>query len=151
MAKSLRKMRAEADRGLAHMGLMANPECPVAVAAAKKAARPLMTETQLVKAVREMLDYKRIPNVRVHSGVAHGVKGGFMHFANTGAPDILAFIPPNGRAVCIECKVGSNSPTPNQREWLQKADNAGAATMIVRGINEATEKVETLLLMEAGK
>ena len=147
---SIRKLKQRAAVGIAHYGLLANPTDPAAVAAAKKAASPPMTETQLVTAIRQMLDYKRIPNVRVHSGVAHGVKGGFMHFANTGAPDILAFIPPNGRAVCIEVKVGKNPATANQLEWLKKAADAGAAAMIVRGINEATEKVETLL-REAGE
>ena len=97
-----------------------------------------------------MLDYKRVMNVRVHSGMAGGVKGGWMHFANSGAPDIIAILPPHGRLVAIECKVGKNHATPNQIKWLEKAAKAGAVALIVRGINEATEKVETLL-REAGE
>ena len=46
---SIRKLRQNAEVGIAHYGLMANPTDPAAVAAAKKAASPPMTETQLVK------------------------------------------------------------------------------------------------------
>ena len=100
----------------------------------------------MVKAVRQMLDYKGIPNVRVHSGAAPGQGGkSWINFANTGAPDIIAILPPKGRVICLECKVGKNPATQSQLAWLKKAADYGAAALIVRGVNEATEKVEMLL------
>lgn len=77
--------------------------------------------------VRPILDaLAKIPGLwasRMHSGVAK-VRGGWMHLAAEGTPDIIGYMP-DGRFFGIECKLKGNR-TQRQRakkqdEWGQRA------------------------------
>ena len=125
MARSLAARKRLAALGEAHMNLMVNPECPDAQRQAKRFARPPMTETALVKAARDYLNAKKIPNVRVHSGGAPGAKGGWISFANNGAPDIIAILPPAGRTLCLGVESGAKQTDRAPRGVAQTRAGGG--------------------------
>lgn len=47
-----------------------------------------------------------------------------------GLPDTLLFRPADGRRVAAELKVGSNKPTPAQRQWLADLAACGFETFL---------------------
>lgn len=66
------------------------------------------------------------------------VMGGF---GRSGIPDIICCVA--GYFFGVECKAGSNKPTPLQEAEMQKIRNAGGVTMVVNedNINELKEKL----------
>ena len=67
------------------------------------------------------------------------VTGGY---GRSGVPDIIACY--NGRFIGIECKAGTNKPTPLQEKNLKDIQAAGGVSLVVNEDNIATVG-ETLL------
>jgi Holliday junction resolvase len=92
-------------------------------------------EAKVKKRVREMLD---------KLGIYHFSPPG-MGLGRAGIPDIIACY--NGHFVAIECKAGTNKPTPLQERELNRIMNAGGEAFVVNEDN-ITELHERLLWMD---
>ena len=92
-------------------------------------------EAKVKKRVREMLD---------KLGIYHFSPPG-MGLGRAGIPDIIACY--NGHFVAIECKAGTNKPTPLQERELNRIMNAGGEAFVVNE-NNITELHERLLWMD---
>ena len=92
-------------------------------------------EAKVKKRVREMLD---------KLGIYHFSPPG-MGLGRAGIPDIIACY--NGHFVAIECKAGTNKPTPLQERELNRIMNAGGEAFVVNEDN-VTELHERLLWMD---
>ena len=92
-------------------------------------------EAKVKKRVREMLD---------KLGIYHFSPPG-MGLGRAGIPDIIACY--NGHFVAIECKAGTNKPTPLQERELNRIMNAGGEAFVVNEDN-ITEHHERLLWMD---
>ena len=92
-------------------------------------------EAKVKKRVREMLD---------KLGIYHFSPPG-MGLGRSGIPDIIACY--NGHFVAVECKAGTNKPTPLQERELNRIMNAGGEAFVVNE-NNITELHERLLWMD---
>ena len=92
-------------------------------------------EAKVKKRVREMLD---------KLGIYHFSPPG-MGLGRSGIPDIIACY--NGHIVAVECKAGTNKPTPLQERELNRIMNAGGEAFVVNEDN-ITELHERLLWMD---
>lgn len=95
----------------------------------------MTSEAKVKKRVREMLD---------KLGIYHFSPPG-MGLGRAGIPDIIACY--NGHFVAIECKAGTNKPTPLQERELNRIMNAGGEAFVVNEDN-ITELHERLLWMD---
>ena len=69
-----------------------------------------------------------------------------MHKRSTaivGTPDFIVCLPPEGRFVAIECKVGRNDLTDEQKRVRDQIISAGAPYYVVRTLAEAIEAIKT--------
>ena len=68
-------------------------------------------------------------------------------YGNSGAPDFLVCL--RGRFIGIECKAGTNTPTPLQEKNLRDITKAGGVSLVVNEVNldglEETLKTENKL------
>ncbi len=106
------------------------------------------TETSLVKAIIEFLRLKGIYGWRNNSGAfaAEGRTGKrFVRFGLPGSADVLAVVPPHGRLLAIEAKVGRNNPTDLQLHFGAAINDAGGLWLVIRSLADLEE-----LLMEHG-
>jgi hypothetical protein len=105
------------------------------------------TETQLVKACLDYLRLRGLVAFRVNSGAAVAGEGAARRFIRfNGAPgcsDILC-VGPGGRFVACECKVGSNTTTPNQAAFLDRIRAAGGVALVVRSVDELRQALDGL-------
>ena len=92
-------------------------------------------EAKVKKRVREMLD---------KLGIYHFSPPG-MGLGRAGIPDIIACY--NGHFVAVECKAGTNKPTPLQERELNRIMNAGGEAFVVNE-NNITELHERLVWMD---
>jgi hypothetical protein len=90
-----------------------------------------MTETQLIAVILEYLKLHHIPAWRNNTGAfvgEHKGKHRFHRYGFKGSSDILGIIPPNGRLLAIEVKIGKNKLTLDQLQfWQMIRDNGGLA------------------------
>lgn len=100
-------------------------------------------ETRLVKSVRELLNRLGVPAWRNNTGVARETNADgsmrFVRYGVPGMPDVIGVIPPTGRYIGVECKVGDGELNKNQRIVLPDLRDAGALIFIVR--DEVDESV----------
>lgn len=96
-------------------------------------------ETSLV---RDCLKYLRMREVFAWRNSTGGLKKGdhFIRFGSVGSPDILGILP-EGRLLCVECKVGKNKLSRSQEDWLQRAKEAGAKTCVVYSLDDLMEEI----------
>lgn len=93
-----------------------------------------MKETQLVKACLDILAAWHIPAWRVNSGGMRSEYKGkerFMRFNSAPGHADIAGVLHGGRALFIECKVGKNEPTAQQRAFLDRVTLAGARALVI--------------------
>jgi len=98
-----------------------------------------MKEGDLVKAI--ISHYKNRDNIklfRVQSGQAR-VKGGVMHFAPAGTPDICGY--KGGSFIGIECKTTAKESklSPEQIEFRTHAYRAGAVYIEARHLQDVVD------------
>lgn len=78
-----------------------------------------------------------------HRSVAVQLK---MEGVKAGVPDLMLPWPARGKAgLFIEMKYGKNQPTNSQQLWLQRLAQAGYATAICYGCEEAVRVIEEYL------
>jgi hypothetical protein len=105
------------------------------------------TEATLVRACLELLALRRIFGWRNNSGgfvVGEGKDRRLVRAGLKGSPDIIAVLPPTGRFVGIECKVGRNRPTPEQAAFLETVRAAGGLALVVWDVRELAEALDGL-------
>lgn len=97
-------------------------------------------ETDLVRAVLEYLQLRGIPSWRNNTGAATYIdrygKKRFVRYGIPGGFDILGLIPPTGRFLAIECKVGKNKPTAKQIEFWDTVLDAGGLAVVAYDLDD---------------
>lgn len=101
-----------------------------------------MKETALRNQCLEYLGRIGIVAWKNNSGALENSKGNFIRFGQPGSPDILGIIPPDGRMLCIENKVGKNSLSKDQANWLLAAYDAGAHVNMITSLDQLQQWVE---------
>ena len=102
-----------------------------------------MSEQNLVRTILSYLKLRNIPAWRQNQGAMTLENKGqrrFIRFAS--APcisDIIGLIPPTGRLLAIECKIGNNSPTPTQADFLATIADAGGLAIVARSLDDVIE------------
>lgn len=93
-------------------------------------------ETALQKALLDWaaLHPREIRLIRVQSGNALGLHGGFMRLAPEGTADLLGWAFGPGKFVAVEVKLPGNDPTPEQREFLREVHAAGGWAFVGRDV-----------------
>lgn len=66
------------------------------------------------------------------SGVFDQKLGGYRTAPKKGVSDILALIPPNGRLVAIEIKIGKDHLSPEQEGFLKNIEHCGGLFFIAK-------------------
>ena len=61
-----------------------------------------------------------------------------------GVADILAVLPPNGRLLAIEAKVGKNKQTETQKQFQQEIEANGGIYLLVYDVDEVMEFIKGL-------
>lgn len=93
------------------------------------------SETALSHAIGFALDQLGIPNERVQSGMARGLKGGVMRLAGTGTPDRWTAYG------WLEVKTDEGELSDEQRRWHERARQHGVRVATVRSVPEAVKQV----------
>lgn len=78
--------------------------------------------------------------------VRAGVFAGFRPPRKTGKSDIMAVLPPLGRLLCCEVKIGRDRLRPEQVGFLATVDKMGGFTMVVKDFQDYLGKIEKILL-----
>lgn len=104
-------------------------------------------ETKLVAACLRLLQLRGIYAWRNNTGVARPQRKdgsrGFVRFGKKGSADILGVLP-GGRMLAVECKVGRNTTTPDQDEFLASVSSAGGLAVVVRDtVDELDEAIRS--------
>lgn len=73
-----------------------------------------------------------------------GVITGFRSGGKAGVSDIVAIYPPNGRAIFIEVKTGSDRQRPEQKGFQRNVELMGAVYIIVKTYADFLEQWEWL-------
>jgi hypothetical protein len=105
-------------------------------------------ETDLVRACLAWLALNRIPAWRQNAGAATATSNGktrYVRFCGAdGVSDILGLLPPTGRMLAVECKVGKRQVTAQQAAFLAKVAEAGGLALVVRDLLELVGEIESL-------
>jgi hypothetical protein len=70
------------------------------------------------------------------------VRGGYMHLAPPGAPDLVGWMLRGAKRGCfvgLECKEPKKNPTLIQEAWRREIEKAGGVAACVRSVSEAIE------------
>lgn len=98
-----------------------------------------MKESDLVVFCLDYLDRKNIFRWRNNTGAYKTEHGSFIRFGAKGSPDIYALR--EGKLVGIECKVGRNKQSPEQKKWQQAMEKHGAIYWIIYSPEELIGKL----------
>lgn len=96
----------------------------------------MTAERDIKRSILDGLHAAGIIAFRVHSGKVK-VRGGWMHLAPEGTPDIVAIVPPHGRFLGLEVKTEDGVERPGQLDFAKGARRHGAAVVTVRSAVEA--------------
>ena len=66
--------------------------------------------------------------------------------ATKGIPDILGFHTQTGTFICVEIKVGKDSLSVHQKDFLQKAINANAFVFVIKTSDDIEKMVKQIKL-----
>lgn len=96
-----------------------------------------MTESALVSATIKWLWAHGIKARRQNSGAfkPEGSKH-FVRFGKKGAGDIIAVLPPSGRYLEVECKVGKNKQSPEQIEHQRQIEADGGLYILAYSLDD---------------
>ncbi len=95
-----------------------------------------MSETDIQGAILEAFKRLGVLAWRCNSGKVR-VRGGWMHLAPVGTPDILVVVPPRGRLLGLEVKTLKGREREAQTAWAVDARQRGASVATVRSVAEA--------------
>jgi hypothetical protein len=100
----------------------------------------LPRETDLVRAVLQLLALRKVPAWRANSGAMRiagaGGRRRLVRFNVRGCSDILAVLPPSGRLLAVECKMPGRKTTADQQAFLDNVTEAGGLAVVVRDLGE---------------
>lgn len=98
-----------------------------------------MSETQLVAACLDYLKACQIFAFRLNTGAFKAEHGSFIRFGSPGASDIIAIV--RGQFVGIECKVGYNKMSDDQKIFQHRVEAAGGKYILVYSIDDLLGKL----------
>lgn len=97
-----------------------------------------MSETDLSRAIQDALALAGVVVARTQAGRVRA-RGGWVHLAPEGWPDLTGYLPPHGRMLALEVKRPGEKPSPAQVEWRAKALTAGVLAAVVHSPQEALD------------
>lgn len=103
----------------------------------------------LTNAILEYLAWRGIKAWKNQTG-AYSVEDGmhkrrFIRFGRKGSGDILGIMPPDGRFLSIEVKVGKDKPRDAQREWMADVVQHGGIAIIAHSIEDVYRVFDPLI------
>ncbi len=98
-------------------------------------------ENALQRACLEFLRLRGVMAWRNNTGAYKRGKG-YISYGATGSGDIFAIV--RGRFVSIECKIGRNQPTADQKLWAAQVDDAGGMAVVARTLDDVQDAIEQL-------
>ena len=98
-----------------------------------------MKESDLVRFCLDYLASKRIFHWRNNTGAYKPEHGGFIKFGAKGSPDIFAVR--DGRLIGIECKVGKNKQSSEQKKWEHEMVKHGCLYWLIMSPEEMIGKL----------
>lgn len=99
-----------------------------------------MKETQLVKQIKDYLNYQGHMVDRTNSGVIRltsesNGRGRMIRLARAGTADITG-CSKSGRFLAVECKVGKNKTTDLQNQYLEEVKRRGGIAVIAYSLDD---------------
>jgi hypothetical protein len=98
----------------------------------------MSTETDLSRAIQDALGKLGAMVERIQSGKVR-VRGGYMHLASEGTPDL--FVAFRGATGFLEVKTREGERRTAQAEWHERAHKHGVRVAVVRSVEEALRTV----------
>lgn len=102
-------------------------------------------ETALVKACLALLKLRGILAWRNNSGafvLGEGAGRRFFRAGLVGSSDIFGVLPPKGRFLAVEVKVGRNRPTAKQQLFAAAVRDSGGLALTVWSVAELAELLD---------
>lgn len=96
----------------------------------------------LVTSVLRVFAHMGWPAWKNHVANVELAHGGWLATGRKGLADIAGIIPPLGRAIFVEAKVGKDEIRPHQVEFLDGAERAGAICMVVYGLDDFLAEIQ---------
>lgn len=96
----------------------------------------MTAEGDIKRAMLEALEAVGAFAFRAQSGMVK-VRGGYMHLAPPGTPDILVIVPPLGRLLGLEVKTAKGAEREAQLAWASGVRRLGGWVQTVRTPEEA--------------
>lgn len=106
-------------------------------------------ETKLQAAIVEALELQGVYVERINSGKVR-VKGGWMHGAKAGTPDLRGYLPGSGRAWYLEVKTDTGKPSPEQLVWKETHEARGVRHAFVCSPQDAVSLIAAWCFAERG-
>lgn len=109
--------------------------------------KPEPKEAQVLKAVLRALElHPAVSKVwRVNTGAGRLVRGNgasqFIRFGFAGCPDIHGYMV-DGRAIYCEVKRPSGEVSQEQKEFIQRAKDAGCIAFVARGVDDVLKELK---------
>lgn len=99
-----------------------------------------MKETQLVKQIKDYLNYQGHMVDRTNSGVIRlqnesNGRGRMIRLARAGTADITG-CSASGRFLAVECKVGKNKTTDLQNQYLEEVIKRGGIAIVAYSLDD---------------
>jgi hypothetical protein len=114
--------------------------------AQKPAQKPAQREQDLMNAIIDLLRLRGCVAIRINSGAipVESEKGGrrLIRLAPAGTADILCCVPPTGRMMAVECKVGDNTASAAQTQFLADVRRAGGLAIVAYSIEDVERGLE---------
>lgn len=118
------------------MSLPGVPRLPAKLARPRRKKRGGNAETALQRAILDWaaLHPRELRLIRVQSGAALGLHGGFCRLAPEGTADLLGWAFGAGKFVAVEVKLPGKKPDPAQLEFLRDVHAAGGWAFVGRDV-----------------
>jgi hypothetical protein len=100
-----------------------------------------LSEQDLTRAVIEAINGTRRAHVWRHQSGRVKVRGGWMHLAPPGSPDVVGYMLDGGRFLGIEVKLPGEQPTAIQNTWREQIVAAGGIAVTAWSVADAIAAV----------
>lgn len=111
-----------------------------------KLKNPIVKEKIIEKEILSYLWIKKIFAFKVENQGTYNAKSQCYQkrdrFHTKGLPDIMGFLPPNGRFFAIEVKSIIGRVTPEQSKFLESLNACGGLGFVARSFKEVEEKLK---------
>ena len=92
-------------------------------------------ESDIVKSIKDYLEWKKYLFIRNNSGAMKTERGGFIRFGSVGSPDFVVFLQ-GGKAIGLEVKTAKGVLSEGQKIWQAKAKELKMKYEVVRSLDE---------------